>query len=101
MAQVNVESLVDVALVGAGVLAFVAVKMILARANVICALATEGYIALARRLPRVLPLPFAVTTTRRGFVSVVRVLATTALAGAVVFSVAGAALVLVGVDALE
>ena len=101
MAQVKVELLVDVALVGAGVLAFAAVRMILARANVICALAAECYFALARRLPQVLPQPFAGTTTRRGFVSVVRVLATTALAGAVVFSVAGAALLLVGVDALE
>ena len=101
MAQVNRELLADVALVGAGLLAFVAVRMILARADVVCALAVGWYVALARRIPRVLPQPFAATTTRRGFVSVVRVLATTAVASAVVFSVAGAALLLVGVDALE
>ena len=91
----------DVGLTALGLLALATAIMLVAKRNPVSIALVDCYLAMARRAPRWLPLPLNSVKSTRGFIMMVRIIAATAHAGALVFSMAGAALVVVGVDILE
>ncbi|MDQ1542311.1 MAG: hypothetical protein QOH29_3037 [Actinomycetota bacterium] len=101
MGRVNSELWADVVLVALGMLAMATAITLVAKRNPVSVALVDYYLAVARRAPRWLPLPLNSVKSTRGFIVMVRIIAGSAHAGAVVFSMAGAALVVVGVDILE
>jgi hypothetical protein len=98
---VRFDLLLDIVLVGVGLLALLGAPIVLGKQDQICLLAADRYFAAAHRIPRWLPHPWYAASTSRQFISAIRVLAWTARAGALAMSLSGAALILVGADAIE
>jgi hypothetical protein len=99
--DVRLDLLLDSVLIGVGLLAFIGARIVLGKQDQICLLAADRYFAAARRIPRWLPHPRHAASTPRQFISMIRVLAWTASASAIAMSLGGAALILVGVDAID
>jgi hypothetical protein len=101
MSRVVTEFWADVVLIALGALAMATAVMLVAKRNPVSVALVDYYLAVARRAPRWMPLPLNSVKSTRGFIVMVRIIAGSAHAGALVFSMAGAALVVVGVDILE
>jgi hypothetical protein len=101
MGRVNGELSADLILIVLGALALATAIMLVAKRNPVSVALVDYYLAVARRAPRWMPLPLNSVKSTRGFIVMVRIIAGSAHAGALVFSMAGAALVVVGVDILE
>jgi hypothetical protein len=101
MGRVHNELWADVVLTGLGLFAMATAIMLVAKRNPVSVALVDYYLAVSRRAPRWMPLPLNSVKSTRGFITMVRIIAASAHAGALVFSMAGAALVVVGIDILE